>query len=739
LTDQLVAFGIINLIGAFRSLNAVSEWTERMPRFRQLNQLLELMREKERIRNLGVIAHIDHGKTTLTDSLLAGAGLLSPKIAGTARVLDYLKEEQKRKITIKTANISLLYRSHVINLVDTPGHVDFTGKVTRALRAIDGAVVVVDAVEEIMAQTEVVTRQALEERVRPVLFVNKVDRLITELQLIAEQVEKKLQRVIGGFNDLIELYGEEVFKEKWKVDPANDSVAFGSALHGWGFTLNMARLKAVKFSDVVHVYKHMRYEELRERLPVYDAVFDMAIKQLPNPKEAQAYRIEKIWDGHVESDIGRVISECRDDAPAVMCVTNVQAEADGNVLVTGRLFSGTVKKGDKLHMVEAQSETTVNHVYVQMGAFREEVEEVSAGNIAALALTGLVKAGETLVDSAHKEDMVPFESISYVSEPVVTVAVEPKNPKDLPILLEALDKLHLEDPNLTVKVDQETGEYLLNGMGELHLEIALKQLGSGVQVTSSSPSVVYTETITKKGVDAVARSPNKQNMFRVRVEPLPEETGKLDAKECDGEAGSVLSVDEHRDVLVDCSGKTEALREEVLESIIGGFEFACRAGPLCGEPLRHVKASLMDVQLSEHAELRGSVEVMRAVGKAVFGSFLTAKPVLLEPVYKTVISVPTELVGECQRIVSGRRGKVSRFEQKGLLAVITCFVPVAESFGLSQELRSATSGRAFWQSSLERWERVPEKLASKVIGEIRRRKGLPLKLPKPEMFLEESR
>lgn len=211
-----------------------------MPRFKQLSEIVKLMIDKERIRNLGIIAHIDHGKTTLTDSLLAGAGLLSPSMAGTARVLDYLEEEQKRGITIKTANISLLYQtasgSFVINLVDTPGHVDFTGKVTRALRAIDGAIVVVDAVEEIMAQTEVVTRQALGERVRPVLFINKVDRLINELKLSAEQIQEKFARIIGNFNNLIEVYGEPQFKDKWKVDPAKDSVTFGSALHGWGFT-----------------------------------------------------------------------------------------------------------------------------------------------------------------------------------------------------------------------------------------------------------------------------------------------------------------------------------------------------------------------------------------------------------------------------------------------------------------------------------------------------------------------
>jgi len=189
---------------------------------------------------------------------------------------------------------------------------------------------------------------------------------------------------------------------------------------------------------------------------------------------------------------------------------------------------------------------------------------------------------------------------------------------------------------------------------------------------------------------------------------------------------------------LDCAGKTEQTPEEVLESIISGFEFACRAGPLCGEPLRHVRVNLIDLQLSENEELRLPMEVMHGIGKAIFGSFLTAKPVLLEPVYKTVISVPTELAGECQRIMSSRRGKISSFEQKGMLTVITGHIPVSETFGLSKELRSATSGRAFWQSILDKWEQVPEKLAAKVIAEVRQRKGLPSEVPAASRFLEEN-
>lgn len=715
-----------------------------MPRFKQIAEIQKLMSTKEQIRNLGIIAHIDHGKTTLADSLLAGTGLLSPQMAGAARVLDYLEEEQRRKITIKTANISLLCKvtetPYIINLVDTPGHVDFTGKVTRALRAIDGAVVVVDAVEEVMAQTEMVTRQALEERVRPVLFINKVDRLITELQLNAEQIQKKLDHIISNFNNLIELYADKPFKSQWKVDPAKDSVAFGAALHGWGFTLNMARQKGFKFSDVISAYKNAEQGQLKKTFPVYEAVFNMAIKSLPNPKTAQAYRVEKIWDGHIKSKIGQALVECRDEGPTVVCVTNVQADAEGRLVATGRVFSGTVKKGDLLHLVDVLSETDVNQVYVYMGALKEEVSHVSAGNIAALALSGSVKTGETLVDVAHKAGMVPFESITYVSESVVTVVVEPKNPKDIPMLLEAMDKLATEDPNLVVTVNQETGEYLLSGMGELHLEVALDQLKSvvsGAEITFSSPRVVYRESVTKNGNSATATSPNRQNKFTVQVEPIQEKSAEPVILE-DEEAGSILSFDEHRNVLWDCTGKTEQIPEELLEPIIAGFEFACRAGPLCGEPVRHVKVNLHDLELSTKAEMCSSVEVMRGIGKAIFGSFLTAAPVLLEPVYKTDISVPTELAGECQRIISTRRGKISSFENKGLLTTITGYIPVAETFGLSKELRSSTSGRAFWQSSLDRWEQVPEKLATKIISEVRRRKGLASEVPMAGRFVEEG-
>ena len=707
-----------------------------MPRFKQILEMQQLMSRKELIRNIGIIAHIDHGKTTLADSLLAGAGLLSPRMAGMARVLDYLEEEQKRKITIKTANISLLHKvsgtPYIINLVDTPGHVDFTGKVTRALRVIDGVVVVVDAVEGIMAQTEIVTRQALEERVRPVLFINKVDRLITELKLNEEQIQKKLDQIMSRFNDLIELYAETPFKDQWKIAASLGNVAFGSALHCWGFTLNIAKVESVKFSDIMKAYVDGEQAKLQKKLPVYASVFEMAINVVPNPREAQVYRIEKIWAGHINSKVGRALVECSDDAPTIIFVTNVRSDSNSDSVATGRVFSGKVKKGDKLYLVDALAETEVREVSIDMGSLREEVSDVSAGSLASLTLTGRIEAGETLVDLKHKEGMTPFEGICYVSEPVVTLAVEPKNLQDIPLLLDALAKLAIEDPSLKVMADKQTGEYLLSGMGELHLEIAIHQLKStsGIDVSVSSPRVVYMERAEKKGVVALAKSPNKQNSFWVQVMPESEKATQSEAED----SGNVLSVDEHRNILLDCSGKTAQVSEKILEAIIAGFEYACKAGPIGGEPVRRLKVNLVDLQICDN-EVECS-EVMHGIGKAVFGSFLTAGSVLFEPVYKIIISVASELAGESSRILSSRRGKVTLFEQKGLLTVINGFIPVSETFGFSKELRSATSGRAFWQSLFDHWEKIPQKLSLQVIGDLRQRKGLAAEVPKPEQFME---
>jgi elongation factor 2 len=723
------------------------------------------MTKKEDIRNIGIIAHIDHGKTTMTDSLLAEAGLLSPKIAGEARALDYLEEEQKRGITIKTANISLLHeisdRPYVINLIDTPGHVDFTGKVTRALRAIDGAVVVVDAVEEVMVQTETVTRQALAERVKPVLFINKVDRLIKEIKLSPEEIQQKLIRIINDFNNLIEIYGEPEFKKQWKVDPVKGTVAFGSALHRWGFTVELAKQKGIKFSDVIEAYHKGESSALQQFIPLHIAILNMVVKNLPNPIEAQKYRIPKIWKGDIDSEIGQAMMHCNDDGPTVMCITMAQMDPHAGLVATGRLFSGRINEGDQVYLIGARKAYRVQQVSMYMGAFREVVSGIGAGNIAALLGLDLARAGETLVSVDHKDVMIPFERIKYVSEPVVTIAVEPKHPRDLPRLVDAMHRLSIEDPNLVTTINKETGEYLLSGMGELHLEIAVKFLrdyGGGIEIVTSRPIVVYRESVMGQGVVAMAKSPNKHNRFWIQVEPLEpkviemiekgeiaedmgrKQIGNVLYKEAGWpteEARNVWAIEEHRNIIVDLTKGIQYLRE-ARDMIISGFRWACQNGPLCEEPIRGVKVKLVDVMLHEDPVHRGPAQIMPAVRRAILGSFLTANAIILEPVYKIGVSVPAQWVGDCSSIITRKRGRILSSEQKGALTMITGYIPVAETFGLSAEMRSATSGHAFWQCTFDHWEKVPDSVAVEVIKKIRERKGLPPEIPSPRKFIDEA-
>ncbi len=737
-----------------------------MPKFRQTSDILKLMSTKEDIRDIGIIAHIDHGKTTMTDSLLAEAGLLSPKIAGEARALDYLEEEQKRGITIKTANISLLHdmggKSYLINLIDTPGHVDFTGKVTRALRAIDGAVVVVDAVEEVMVQTETVTRQALAERVKPVLFINKVDRLIKELKLSSEEVEKKLLRIIRDFNNLIEIYGEPDFKDQWKVDAAKGTVAFGSALHKWGFTLEEAKQKGVKFSDIVETYKKEQWQELPKTLPLHTAILDMVVKHHPNPIESQKYRIPKIWKGDINSEIGQAMLHCRDDGPIVMCITLAQLDPHAGLVATGRLFSGAVEEGAQVYLIGARKEYRTQQVSMYMGAFREVVNRIGAGNISALLGLDLARAGETLVGTTQKDAMVPFERIKYVSEPVVTIAIEPKHPRDLPRLVDAMHRLAIEDPNLVTTINKETGEYLLSGMGELHLEIAckfLKDFTRGtLEIITSKPLVVYRESVAGQGVLAMAKSPNKHNRFWMQVEPLEEkvvemiekgdisevmnrkEMGAILRKEAGWPADlarKVLALEDHRNLIIDATKGVQYLRE-VKDTVLSGFRWGTESGPLAGEPMRAVKVMLLDVKLHEDPVHRGPAQIMPATRRALYGSFLTANPIILEPIYKIGVTVSAQWVGDVSSIITRKRGRITSSEQKGPLTVVTGYIPVSETFGLAAELRSATSGHAFWQTQFDHWEKTPDSIAQTVIEETRKRRGMPREVPKPSKFIDEA-
>jgi elongation factor 2 len=730
-----------------------------MPRFKTTAEALKVISNKEQIRNFGIIAHVDHGKTTTSDSLLAAAGMLSPSVAGQALALDYMELEQKRQLTIKAANVTLYYeyegKPYVFNMIDTPGHIDFTGKVTRSLRALDGAVVVVDAVEGVMTQTETVLRQALDERVRPVLYINKIDRLIKELRLTPEKMQIWLSNIINDVNRLIDIYAEPEFKDKFKVSITNDSVAFGSSKDRWGFTLSMAKAKNMGFKDVYEGYNRGDISSLVENFQLHEAILSMVIKHIPPPYVAQKYRIPKIWKGDPESEIYKAMIECDDNGPTVMMVTNVVVDPQAGPVAVGRLFSGTVRDGDLLYLINAKRQERVQSVSMFMGPFREIVGYLPAGNIPALLGLQHASAGETL---SSVKDIVPFESIKYVSEPVVTIAVEPKNPRDLPKLIEILQNMHLEDPNLVVTINQETGETLLSGMGVLHLEIATTLIqDQGIEIITSKPLINYRETITTKAGPVMAKSPNKHNKVYIRVEPLDEETINLiitgqinenmDRKQIAkilrdhgwdaDEAKGVVAIDERGNVFVDETKGVQFLQES-MDSLRAGFVDAMTNGPLAYEYVRGAKVILHHFVPHEDPAHRTYAQLMPASRRAILGAMLLAKPTLLEPILSIEVKGVADILGPAIGVITSKRGKIVNMTQKDVFAVVQGEIPAAETFDLAEVMRGATAGKAVWNTSFKGWAPVPANMLGQLITSIRKRKGLPPEVPKPEEFIDEE-
>ncbi len=706
---------------------------------------------------MGIIAHVDHGKTTMSDSLLAAAGLLSPGMAGTALALDYMEEEQKRQMTIKAANVSLLHERnntpYVINLIDTPGHVDFSGRVTRSLRATDGAVVVVDSVEEIMVQTETVTRQALEERVRPVLYINKIDRLIKELRLTPDQIQERIGRIITEFNRLIELYAEPEYREKWKVSFASNTVAMGSAKDKWGFNAEIAKEQNVRFSDVVDAYLNDKVTELTTKAPLHDAVLNMAVEAMPPPHVAQRYRVPRVWKGNIDSDVGKAMLNCDDNGPVVMAITNIVVDPQAGVVASGRLFSGTITEGSTFHLLGARVDQRVQQVCLFMGPYREIVGTISAGNIPALLGLESAKAGETL---STIKDIAPFEAVHYVTEPVVTMAVEPKFSRDLPKLVELLRRLSLEDPNLVTKINEETGEYLIAGMGTLHLEIANTLITkTGLKIVTSEPIVIYRESIRGPAGPVEGKSPNKHNKIYLSVEPLPDKIvdmikeGKIgeyqDKAEmakmlrAEGwppdEAKGVWSIDEGSNMLVEVTKGAQYV-QEVKDMVIAGYRWGLKEGPLAYEQMRGIKVKITDISLHEDPVHRGPAQIMPMSRRAFFVAFLNDNPVLLEPIQRITVKVPPELLGAATSVISQKRGKIVSVDQRGHLVYVVGELPTAESFDLSEVMRGASQGRAFWGLEFAHWAPVPQSLVNTVISNIRKRKGLPPESQKAEDFME---
>jgi len=836
-----------------------------------VDQVRTCMDKKRNIRNMSVIAHVDHGKSTLTDSLVAKAGIIAAAKAGETRATDTRKDEQERCITIKSTAISMYFEmdpkdlafckqekaktadgqdecGFLINLIDSPGHVDFSSEVTAALRVTDGALVVVDCVSGVCVQTETVLRQAIAERIRPVLFMNKMDRALLELQLEQEELFQTFSRIVENVNVIVATYADDDGPMGIvRVDVNNASVGFGSGLHGWAFTLKQfAEMYASKFGvdtdkmmkklwgenffnpktkkwsknkdndnkrsfnmyvldpiymvfDAIMNFKKDQVEKLmgklttangklvkdvlkheekelegkplmkcvmRNWLPAGEAMFQMIVIHLPSPVTAQKYRAELLYEGPPDDEACNAIKACDPNGPLMMYVSKMVPTSDkGRFYAFGRVFAGKVATGQKCRIMgpnyvpgkkEDLYEKSIQRTILMMGGRVEAIEDVPAGNICGLVGVDqfLVKTGTlTTLKEAHNMKVMKF-SVS----PVVRVAVEPKNPADLPKLVEGLKRLSKSDPMVQCIIE-ESGEHIIAGAGELHLEICLKDLEEDhaqIPLKKSDPVVSYRETVSEESTQmCLSKSPNKHNRLFMRAVPMPDglaediDSGEVNPRDDFKVRARYLAekyeydVTEARkiwcfgpettgpNIFVDCTKGVQYLNE-IKDSCVAGFQWASKEGVLCDENMRSVRFNLYDVALHADAIHRGGGQIIPTARRVLYACVLTAEPRLMEPVYLVEIQCPENAVGGIYGVLNRRRGHV--FEEAQTpgtpMFVVKAYLPVNESFGFTADLRSNTGGQAFPQCVFDHWQILPgdpmqeNTKPNSIVEDTKKRKGL---------------
>jgi elongation factor 2 len=705
----------------------------------------------EQKRIISISAHIDHGKTTTTDYLMRRAGLMSDAAAGQALMTDSDEEEQERGITIFTSVVLLNFEidgeEYLVQLSDTPGHLSFTGEVSRALRASDGVVILVDALEGVMTQTETNIRLAVGgEACKPVLFVNKVDRLINELKLPPEKVYERIDIIIAKVNELIKKVAPDDFTKNWRVSFEQGSVAIGSAKTGWAFTMETLKKNNIKPTVVFEKYNEGDERWLRENLPLDDALLEMIVKHLPNPKEAQVYKIPRIWKGDPESPEGKALLKCDPDGPLLGMITKIFVDPKSKrPTLIGRVFSGTLRSGQEIRLVNMRQTARVRRLGVQEITDILPMEEIPAGNL--FSIFGFMcPSGETFV--AEGSDMKGFEAIEYVSEPVVSRSIKPVDPQDIAKLGEVVRKWIMADPTARFFHDKESGEYRLDGIDPLQIEILTKRINEQVEINVSEPIIVYREKMTERGDEFHTKSPNGHNRIKMFLEPLDEKTVELikkkkvtiempereraqllrdeagwDAKE----ARKILDIYENCMLVDQMSGVQRFDRIEPY--VKSTFKEFVESGPLAHEPVMGVKATITDATIHTDPAHTGYNEVATMTSAALNLSFLTGRPGLYEPILNVDIKTPTDTQGGVIKVLTSHRGQIITIEGEEEAVAVKGTLPTAETIGIADEFRSATAGRSFFGYEFRGFEALPSNLQEELILEIRDRKGMPNELP----------
>lgn len=884
-----------------------------------VDQIRDLMDNATHIRNISVIAHVDHGKSTLTDSLIGAAGIIAAAKAGDTRFMDTRADEQDRTITIKSTAVSLHFgleesrlntiemrkaeeakiaaaikanggeplpvkkkgkkkkkkkgaaaeeapkeaapvvkQDFLINLIDSPGHVDFSSEVTAALRVTDGALVVVDCVEGVCVQTETVLRQAIAERITPILFVNKLDRVFLELMMEPEDCYQMFSRSIESVNVVIATYLDDLLGDV-QVYPESGTVGFGSGLQSWGFTLTkFANMYSAKFGvpasklitklwgdnffnaakgkwtkhqfsddgktqykrgfchfimdpivtlcnavmnnkvDIVNNLiekldipmtradrelqgKALMKTMLRLWIPAADSLLEMIVNHLPSPATAQNYRCGNLYSGPQDDEAAISIKRCDKNGPVMMYVSKmVPTSEKGRFYAFGRIFSGTIATGQTVRILGQDyvpgskkdlHVKKIQRTMLMMGRFVEQLSDCPAGNI--IGLVGvdqyMIKAG-TITTSAEAHQ---FISMKYSVSPVVRVAVEITNASDLPKLMNGLKQLSKSDP-LVQCFTAPTGEHIVAGAGELHLEVCIKDLREdfmkGAPLRISDPVVGFCETITgdtvnpygRSGKGCMAKSANKHNRITATCTPLHDQlvsdiisrdiTMEMEMKKRARKMAEDYdwAVEDARkiwsfgcppeatpNILVDCTKGVQYMNE-IKDSCVGAFMQATLSGVFCEENLRGIRCDIDDVTMHADAIHRGAGQIMPPMKRVLYACQLSSEPGLMEPLYCVDITVPTNAISGVYATLSARRGIVESTEERAgtPLAKVKAYLPVLESFGFTGFLRANTSGQAFPQMIFSHWQLLngdileEGSMSYNAVMSSRKRKGLKLVMPK---------
>lgn len=709
-------------------------------------------------RVFSIAAHIDHGKTTTTDFLLRKAGLMSDADAGLKVMMDSDEEEQERGITIFTSVVLLSYdyetededtkHTYLFEINDTPGHISFTGEVSRALRGSDGVILLVDALEGVMTQTETNIRLSIGEMCKPVLFINKVDRLISELRLPAKDVFAKIDTIVAEVNRLIESNAPKELAKNWRVNFLDDSVSVGSAKDGWAFNMSTLKRLNIKPQNIFEKYEEGNKEWLRKNLPLEDPLLEMVIKHLPNPEEGQKTKIPKIWPGNLETAQGQSLLNADPNGPLLGMITKIFIDPKSKrPTLIGRVFSGTLKASDTIFLVGRQEKTRIKRLGVMEITDILDVPEVPAGNL--FAIYGFIcPAGETFIHADDVGDVIPFEEISYVAEPVVSRTIKPKNPQDIAKLGEVVNKWIMADPTAAFRHDEESKTYVLSGIDPLQIEILVTRIREQVGIEISDPIIVYREVPSKRGHTFHTKSPNGHNRLMIYVEPLNEESKKLfksgrvnmlqDRKERgtllrdeagwdSKEARKIWGIQE-TNVLVDASSGVQRL-ENIQEYIIQVWREFCNGSTLAKEPVMGSKFVITDATVHVDPAHTGFSEVFQMTLAGLHTTFLTSEPQLMEPILTIDIKVPNDFVGNMSKVLTQHRGMILDMIPQGENTRIRGKIPTAETIDLADEIRSNSSGKAFFGYEFSGFEPVPTNLKEEIIASIRERKELPPEIP----------